>query len=77
MEMKDESDELPAEYLPEPLDLTSPSLAGFVDVFARFQLPVEESKVSHFLHYSSSLSNHLRHLGERHRNLQRRNYLLR
>jgi len=45
MNIKEEPDEQPAEYVPEPLDLNAPSLAGFADVFARFQLPPEESKV--------------------------------
>ncbi|KIJ34644.1 hypothetical protein M422DRAFT_181765 [Sphaerobolus stellatus SS14] len=45
MKIKEEPDEQPAEYVPEPLDLNAPSLAGFADVFARFQLPPEETKV--------------------------------
>jgi len=46
------------EYVFEQLDLTEAALGAFSDVFARFQLPPEESSVSffYFLHLFLSLS---------------------
>ena len=43
--MKEASEEPLAEYVSEQLDLNTPSLAAFSDVFARFQLPADESIV--------------------------------
>jgi len=46
-DMKMEEDERPAnvEYVSEQLDLSDAGLEAFSDVFARFQLPPEESSV--------------------------------
>jgi splicing factor 3B subunit 2 len=37
------------EYVPEQLDLKGPALEAFSDVFARFQLPPDESLVRYAL----------------------------
>ena len=42
------------EYVPEQLELSDPALEAFSDVFARFQLPPEESAVCHY-HLTKSL----------------------
>ncbi|KAF8522153.1 hypothetical protein BU17DRAFT_45090 [Hysterangium stoloniferum] len=52
VEGKDAPQEHVLEYVPEPLDLSAPSVAAFSDVFARFQLPAEEIVVSGEIIYS-------------------------
>ena len=37
------------EYVPEPLEVKDPALEAFSDVFARFQLPPDETAVSNIL----------------------------
>ena len=45
MEQEDEKGPSNVEYVSEQLDLNDASLEAFADVFARFQLPPEESSV--------------------------------
>ena len=45
--MEQENEKMPSniEYVSEQLDINDASLEAFADVFARFQLPPEESSV--------------------------------
>jgi hypothetical protein len=43
---RDSFNEENVEYVPEQLDVKSPALEAFSDIFARFQLPPEEHSVS-------------------------------
>jgi len=45
VEQEDEKGPSNVEYVSEPLDLNDAGLEAFADVFARFQLPPEESSV--------------------------------
>lgn len=45
MNGEEEGDEPSFEYVPESLDIKDPALEAFSNVFARFQLPPDETPV--------------------------------
>ncbi|EPQ57816.1 DUF382-domain-containing protein [Gloeophyllum trabeum ATCC 11539] len=46
LKVEEDEQKVNAAYVPEPLDIKDPSLEAFSNVFARFQLPPDESEVN-------------------------------
>lgn len=74
-EILEERQDQETEYVPEALDLYSPDLAAFSNVFARFQLPPEDTSVRSILLRGCLFSSVP--LGKSCRDIKRRGYLFR